>query len=198
MHTFTLHQGFVRLAAETGAQIVPVISFGENDLFTAEPVKADTPFGKFQRCVRAAQADACTLQASHNTGARVEQCGQARVLVIISWNGSYWAVPHKAMVTTEGSRCVTMVALLPGQHRWPAQLMLQHRCRQVGLEERRHHGAQLLVGGAAPGSRQHGLRGAHQGESPPSAWRATHQGKQLAAVSTMLLCSGQPSITSMG
>ena len=39
----------MRLAAETGAQIVPVISFGENDLFTAEPVKADTPFGKFQR-----------------------------------------------------------------------------------------------------------------------------------------------------
>ena len=42
-------QGFVRLAAETGAHIVPVISFGENDLFTAEPVKPDTPFGKFQR-----------------------------------------------------------------------------------------------------------------------------------------------------
>ena len=48
--TWACHcQGFVRLAAETGAQIVPVISFGENDLFTAEPVKADTPFGKFQR-----------------------------------------------------------------------------------------------------------------------------------------------------
>ena len=44
-------QGFVRLAAETGASIVPVISFGENDLFTAEIVPPESAFGKFQKCV---------------------------------------------------------------------------------------------------------------------------------------------------
>lgn len=42
-------QGFVRLAAETGASIVPVISFGENDLFTAKIVPPESAFGKFQK-----------------------------------------------------------------------------------------------------------------------------------------------------
>lgn len=43
-------QGFVRLACETGASIVPVISFGENDLFTSEVVPPESAFGKFQKC----------------------------------------------------------------------------------------------------------------------------------------------------
>ena len=46
-------QGFVTLAAETGAAIVPVISFGENELFDAEIVPPESPFGKFQKCVAA-------------------------------------------------------------------------------------------------------------------------------------------------
>lgn len=35
-------------AASSGASLVPVISFGENDLFDATVVGADTAFGKFQ------------------------------------------------------------------------------------------------------------------------------------------------------
>mmetsp|Transcript_15470 Transcript_15470/g.46692 ORF Transcript_15470/g.46692 Transcript_15470/m.46692 type:complete len:324 (-) Transcript_15470:1904-2875(-) len=41
--------GFVRLAVETGASLVPVICFGENDLFDAEVVGADTFMGRFQK-----------------------------------------------------------------------------------------------------------------------------------------------------
>ena len=31
-----------------GASLVPVISFGENELFDAKVVGPDTPFGRFQ------------------------------------------------------------------------------------------------------------------------------------------------------
>ena len=91
------HQGFVRLAAETGAQIVPVISFGENDLFTAEPVKADTPFGKFQRCAVGAQHRVTPHSASSAfTRARVQCKGQARVLIVVHCFASYWAGLHRS------------------------------------------------------------------------------------------------------
>jgi 1-acyl-sn-glycerol-3-phosphate acyltransferase len=40
--------GFIRVAMETGASLVPVISFGENELFDAKVVGPDTPFGRFQ------------------------------------------------------------------------------------------------------------------------------------------------------
>ncbi len=171
------HQGFVRLAAETGAQIVPVISFGENDLFTAEPVKADTPFGKFQRYAARAQHRPTPHTAScASTGARVRHTGQARVLATVS---QFRAAELVRMAASDDcrdrqqrhDRCgATLSAPLSGT------ADASHHCWQVGPEERRHHGAQLLVGGAAPGSRQHGLWGTHQGESSPSAMRATLQG----------------------
>ena len=41
-------QGFVRLALETGASLVPVLCFGENDLFDAQVVGAHTLMGRFQ------------------------------------------------------------------------------------------------------------------------------------------------------
>jgi hypothetical protein len=34
--------------AWAGASLVPVISFGENELFDAKVVGPDTPFGRFQ------------------------------------------------------------------------------------------------------------------------------------------------------
>lgn len=44
-------QGFARLALESGASLVPVLSFGENDLFDATVVGGDTAMGRFQSYV---------------------------------------------------------------------------------------------------------------------------------------------------
>ena len=66
-------QGFVRLACETGASIVPVISFGENDLFTSEVVPPESAFGKFQKCAPCPEPAFENFQDAH----RLSQCPRA-------------------------------------------------------------------------------------------------------------------------
>ena len=48
-------QGFVRVAVQTGASLVPVLSFGENDLFTTYRPDKASRLAKVQRC--ASRAD---------------------------------------------------------------------------------------------------------------------------------------------
>ena len=43
-------QGFVRVAVQTGASLVPVLSFGENDLFTTYRPDKASRLAKVQRC----------------------------------------------------------------------------------------------------------------------------------------------------
>ena len=44
-----LAQGFVRVAVQTGASLVPVLSFGENDLFTTYRPDKASRLAKVQR-----------------------------------------------------------------------------------------------------------------------------------------------------
>ena len=46
-------QGFVRVAVQTGASLVPVLSFGENDLFTTYRPDKASRLAKVQRCATA-------------------------------------------------------------------------------------------------------------------------------------------------
>lgn len=42
-------QGFVRIAVQTGSPLVPVLSFGENNIFRVSKPDADTWLAKTQR-----------------------------------------------------------------------------------------------------------------------------------------------------
>ena len=80
-------QGFVRLAVETGATLVPVICFGENDLFDAEVVGADTFMGRFQKCGTAPRCLAATWLAGH--AARSDACSRASKTLLLHRVGAF-------------------------------------------------------------------------------------------------------------
>ncbi len=68
-------QGFVRVAVQTGASLVPVLSFGENNIFTTYRPDKRSRLAKVQRCV-SRSASACVLACdAQAAGARAHAPG---------------------------------------------------------------------------------------------------------------------------
>lgn len=59
-------QGFVRVAVQTGASLVPVLSFGENDLFTTYRPDKASRLAKVQRCACAQTLYTNLIWAMHS------------------------------------------------------------------------------------------------------------------------------------